>query len=126
VKEINTATSAANKLDTKFAYDHFAGLLSNRRIDIRDGYRKAVQGQSLEDGIAVFVLDLRDAAADTGRDGVTVLLENPGGLRTIPDCSAQLSVVPLAGRRLLSATPGLGFEQRGEALDSSRWAGGYE
>ena len=64
------------------------------------------KGQSLEEGIAAFVLGLRDAAADTARDTVTVLLENTVGcgaqiggrfeeLRAIHDYAAQLTDVPV-------------------------------
>jgi deoxyribonuclease-4 len=64
------------------------------------------KGQSLEEGIAAFVLGLRDAAAGPARDGVTVLLENTVGsgaqiggrfeeLRAIRDCAAQLAHVPV-------------------------------
>ena len=64
------------------------------------------KGQSLEEGIAAFVLGLRDAAAGAARDGVTVLLENTVGsgaqiggrfeeLRAIRDDAAQLTDVPV-------------------------------
>ena len=64
------------------------------------------KGQSLEEGIAAFVLGFRDAAADAARDGATVLLENTVGcgaqiggrfeeLRAIRDYAAQLTDVPV-------------------------------
>jgi deoxyribonuclease-4 len=64
------------------------------------------KGQSLEEGIAAFVLGLRDAVAGAARDGVTVLLENTVGcgaqiggrfeeLRAIRDYTAQLTDVPV-------------------------------
>ena len=64
------------------------------------------KGQSLEEGIAAFVLGLRDAVAGAARDGVTVLLENTVGcgaqiggrfeeLRAIRDHTAQLTDVPV-------------------------------
>jgi deoxyribonuclease-4 len=67
------------------------------------------KGQSLEEGIAAFVLGLRDAAAGaagTMKTGVTVLLENTVGsgaqiggrfeeLRAIRDYAAQLTDVPI-------------------------------
>jgi len=62
------------------------------------------KGQSLEEGIAAFVLGLRDATRGGARDGVTVLLENSAGggaqiggrfeeLRAIRDSAAQLTDV---------------------------------
>jgi deoxyribonuclease-4 len=42
------------------------------------------RGQSLDEGIAAFVLGLRDAAAGAARNGVTLLLENTAG------CGAQI------------------------------------
>ena len=67
------------------------------------------KGQSLEEGIAAFVLGLRDAAAgaaDMMKTGVTVLLENTVGsgaqiggrfdeLRAIRDYAVQLTDVPV-------------------------------
>src|SRR5580658_5105588 len=64
------------------------------------------KGQSLEEGIAAFVLGLRDAAAGAARDGVTVLLENTVGcgaqiggrfeeLRAIRDYASELADVPV-------------------------------
>ena len=64
------------------------------------------KGQSLQDGIAAFVLGLRDAARDAARDGVTVLLENTAGcgaqiggrfeeLCAIRDYAARLTDVPI-------------------------------
>jgi deoxyribonuclease-4 len=64
------------------------------------------KGQSLEEGIAAFVLALRDAAAGAARDRVTVLLENTVGcgaqigdrfeeLRAIRDYAAELADVPV-------------------------------
>jgi len=64
------------------------------------------KGQSLEEGIAGFVLGLRDAAEGAGANGVTVLLENTVGcgaqlggrfeeLRGIRDYAAQLTAVPV-------------------------------
>jgi deoxyribonuclease-4 len=64
------------------------------------------KGRSLEEGIAAFVLGLRDAAARAACDGVTVLLENTVGngaqiggrfeeLRAIRDYTAQLTDVPV-------------------------------
>ncbi len=63
------------------------------------------KGQSLEQGIAAFVLGLRDAAAGA-RDGLTVLLENTVGcgaqigcrfedLRAIRDSASAITDVPL-------------------------------
>jgi deoxyribonuclease-4 len=64
------------------------------------------KGQTLDQGIAAFVLGLRDAAAGLDRDGVTVLLENTVGcgaqvgcrfeeLRAMRDYAAQLTEVPV-------------------------------
>jgi deoxyribonuclease IV len=64
------------------------------------------KGQSLEEGIAAFVLGLREAARGAERDGVTVLLENTVGsgaliggrfeeLRAIHDYAAAAADVPL-------------------------------
>ena len=64
------------------------------------------KGQSPEEGIAGFVLALRDAAEGAGATGVTVLLENTVGsgaqlggrfeeLRAIRDYAAQLTAVPV-------------------------------
>ncbi|MGC9946251.1 MAG: deoxyribonuclease IV [Bryobacteraceae bacterium] len=64
------------------------------------------KGQSLEEGIAGFVLGLRDAAEGFSRGGVTVLLENTVGcgaqiggrfeqLRAIRDYAAELSDMPV-------------------------------
>jgi deoxyribonuclease-4 len=64
------------------------------------------KGQSLEEGIAAFVLGLRDAAAGAARDVVTVLLENTVGsgaqiggrfeeLRALRDYAAQVTDVPV-------------------------------
>jgi len=64
------------------------------------------KGQSLAEGIAAFVLGLRDAATGATRNGVTVLLENTVGsgaqiggrfeeLRAIRDGAAQLTDAPV-------------------------------
>jgi deoxyribonuclease IV len=64
------------------------------------------KGQSLEEGIAAFVLGLRDAAEGLAPPGVAVLLENTAGggmqvgsrfeeLRAIRDCAAQVTDVPV-------------------------------
>jgi deoxyribonuclease-4 len=64
------------------------------------------KGQSLEEGIAAFVLGLRDAAAGAARDTVTVLLENTVGcgsqiggrfeeLRAIRDRATKATDLPL-------------------------------
>ena len=64
------------------------------------------KGQSLEEGIAAFVLGLRDATEGAPRGGVTVLLENTVGsgaqiggrfeeLRAIRDYAVQLMDVPV-------------------------------
>ena len=64
------------------------------------------KGQSLEEGIAAFVLGLRNAAAGAARDTVTVLLENTVGsgaqiggrfeeLRAIRDRAAETTDLPL-------------------------------
>ena len=64
------------------------------------------KGRSIEEGIAAYVLGLRDAATDVERNGVTVLLENTVGcgaqiggcfeeLRAIRDYAAELTDVPV-------------------------------
>jgi deoxyribonuclease-4 len=83
------------------------------------------KGQSLEKGIAAFVLGLRDAAAGAARQGVTVLLENTVGcgaqiggrfeeLRAIRDYAAELTGVTvdycLDTCHLLAAGYGIGTD----------------
>jgi len=64
------------------------------------------KGQSIEEGIAAFVMGLRDAAAGTGENRVTVLLENTVGsgaqlggrfeeLRAIHDYTIRLAGPPV-------------------------------
>jgi len=64
------------------------------------------RGQSLEQGIAAFVLGLRDAAQGLSSQGCTVLLENTAGcgaqvggrfeeLRAIRDSAAELTEIPV-------------------------------